>query len=272
MSKRIISEIWIYPIKSLAGIQVKNAIVKPKGLRYDRRWMLVDKEGRFLTQREHPKMSLFKVTMADDHIEVSRKSESIRVDLNELTNYNFSKVQIWDDEVEVVEVKPEHSAWFSKQLEIECKLVFFPENNRRDIDPEFARMNEQVSLADGYPFLIIGQSSLDELNNKLEAPVSIKRFRPNFVFTEGLPHEEDTWRNITIGSVSFEGVKPCSRCVLTTVNPETSEKGAEPLKTLSTYRRQNGKVYFGENLLAKTVGEISEGDSIEIIDVKNSRI
>lgn len=276
MHKPTISEIWIYPIKSLAGIRLKKTIVKQKGLQYDRRWMLVDTEGRFLTQREHPKMALFSVAITNGHLVISSQlkgtdavAQFIKLDLNTEVSGNFLKVNIWDDDVEAVEVNPEYSAWFSKQLNIECRLVFFPEENRRDADPDYAKNKEQVSLADGYPFLIIGQSSLDELNKKLNEPVSIRRFRPNFVFTEGLPHEEDSWRNFTIGSVSFEGVKPCSRCVLITVNPETGETGAEPLKQLSTYRKKNSKVYFGENLLARSYGEVNEGDVIEIIDFKN---
>ena len=131
-------------------------------------------------------------------------------------------------------------------------------------------MKEQVSLADAYPFLIIGQSSLDELNKKLDLPMTMTRFRPNFVFTSGLANEEDSWKNFKIGGVLFEGVKPCARCVLTTVNPDTGEKGLEPLKTLAVYRKQNGKVNFGENVIARSNGEIKIGDLIEVLDFKQS--
>ncbi len=276
MDIRRISEIWIYPIKSLAGVRLNTTVVKQKGLQYDRRWMLVDRDGRFLTQREHPRMALFNVAMTNDCLTVSALAnatnaidQSIRIELNTEVSGSFSRVVIWDDEVDAVEVNSEYNAWFSKQLDIECRLVFFPEGNRRDADPDYAKNNEQVSLADGYPFLIIGQSSIDELNRKLKEKVSIKRFRPNFVFSGGLPHEEDSWRNFMIGSVNFEGVKPCARCVLITVNPETGEGGVEPLKELSTYRKKNNKIYFGENLLARSYGEVSEGDVIEVIDFKN---
>ena len=276
MHIRRISEIWIYPIKSLAGVRIRKAVVKQKGLQYDRRWMLVDSDGRFLTQREHPKMALFSVSINNDYLTVSALqhktdavAQSISIELNTEVSSAFSRVVIWDDEVEAVEVNTLYSTWFSKQLEVECRLVFFPEENRRDADPDYAKNNEQVSLADGYPFLIIGQSSLDELNRKLKEQVSIKRFRPNFVFFDGLPHEEDSWRSFMIGSVNFEGVKPCARCVLITVNPETGEGGVEPLKELSTYRKKNNKIYFGENLLARSYGEVNEGDVIEVIDFKN---
>ena len=277
MNIRRITEIWIYPIKSLAGIRLEKSNVNPKGLQYDRRWMLVDNEGRFLTQREHPEMALFKSSIDTEHITIHKVqskieglSPSIRINLNGEVSGSVAKVQIWDDVVEAAEVDSNHSAWFSKHLSISCKLVFFKEDSLRNIDSNFAKNKEQVSLADGYPFLIVGQSSLDELNRRLEKPISMKRFRPNFVFSDGTPHEEDAWRNIKVGSVNFEGVKPCSRCVLITVDPATGEKGVEPLKTLSSYRRENGKVYFGENLIARTNGEVREGDVIEIIDYQNT--
>ena len=149
---------------------------------------------------------------------------------------------------------------------MQCRLVYFPEENGRPVDPLYNVNNEQVSLADAYPFLIIGQRSLDDLNSRLPQPLTINRFRPNLVFTGGEPYEEDTWRNISIGTTRFVGVKPCSRCFLTTVNPETGEKGIEPVRTLSTYRKRDNKIYFGQNLVALDHTEINVGD---IITLKN---
>ena len=149
-----------------------------------------------------------------------------------------------------------------------CTLVFFPELNARPVDLTYAKNNEQVSLADAYPYLIIGEASRNDLNEKLEHPVGMKRFRPNFVFTGGDAFEEDTWNNFTIGTVSFYGTKPCARCVLTTVDPETATKGVEPLRTLSSYRKVNAKVLFGQNVVACEPGEVNEGDIINIIDRK----
>ena len=146
-----------------------------------------------------------------------------------------------------------------------CRLVYFPEVNQRPVDEKYRIENDQVSLADGYPYLIIGQSSLDDLNSKLTNPLPMNRFRPNFVFTGGKPFEEDNWRNFAIGKSRFAGVKPCGRCVLTTVNQETTERGTEPLATLATYRRTNNKIYFGQNLLALTCHDIYEGDTIELV-------
>jgi hypothetical protein len=145
-----------------------------------------------------------------------------------------------------------------------CRLVYFPEENSRPVDPRYKVNGEQVSLADAYPFLIIGQSSFEDLNSKLQEPVPMNRFRPNFVFTGGKPFEEDTWRNFSIGSTRFVGVKPCDRCVLTTVNQETGQKGVEPLKTLTSYRKRDNKVYFGQNLVALDHKRIQIGDLITL--------
>lgn len=266
MIPHTLSEIWIYPIKSLAGVRQAKAKVKQKGLEFDRRWMLVDEQGRFLTQREHPEMSLFHMTLTHETLTVISHTtqDQVRLDLIGPEEGEFQPVVIWDDQVEAIEPDPRLSDWFSEHLKLRCRLVFFPESNRRDVDPDYANNREQVSLADGYPFLIIGQPSLDDLNNRLTSPISMRRFRPNFVFTGGTPYEEDTWKNIRIGGSEFLGVKPCGRCVLTTVNPETGVKEKEPLATLSTYRKKGSKILFGQNLVGVVLNEVYEGDEIEI--------
>jgi uncharacterized protein len=238
-----------------------------KGLQYDRRWMLVDSHGKFMTQRVYPSMALFKVTQEASQIIVHHNGDSLHLSLSQTNRAGAHEVQIWDDLVSTAEVSHEHSLWFAERLGIKCRLVYFPEENARPVDPAYKVNDEHVSLADAYPFLIIGQSSFDDLNNRLEQPLPINRFRPNFVFSGGEPYEEDTWRNFTIGSNRFVGVKPCERCVLTTVNHETGEKGDEPLRTLSTYRKRNNKIYFGQNLVALDLTEIHVGDTIAL---KNS--
>ncbi len=265
MAKLTLNEIWIYPIKSLAGIRLQQAYVKQKGLEYDRRFMLVDEGGRFLTQREHPHMALFNVFIANDQLTIESKisKQSLAMELIPTRGEPLS-VQIWDDEVEALEVNPVYSKWFSQELKINCKLIYFPEKNRRDVDPRYASANEQVSLADAYPCLIIGQSSLDDLNNRMEVPLPMKRFRPNFVFTGGAPFEEDDWKTFKIGKNRFSAVKLCARCVLTTVDPETGIKGKEPLVTLATYRKRENKILFGQNLLPIDYDEVREGDEIEL--------
>jgi len=162
----------------------------------------------------------------------------------------------------VIEVSRESGTGFSVRLGVKCKIVSCPEENRRPIDPEYGINQEQVSLADGYPFLIIGEKSLADLNKRLKQPLPMNRFRPNLVFSGGNAFEEDAWRNFRIGNNRFVGVKPCSRCAITTVNQDTAEKGIEPLATLSTYRKRDGKVYFGQNVIAIDHGKIFEGDEI----------
>jgi hypothetical protein len=164
--------------------------------------------------------------------------------------------------VEVYEVSTQHSEWFSAILGKNCRLVSFPENNPRPVNPDHAINNDQVSLADGYPCLIIGQSSLDDLNSRMEIPLPMNRFRPNIVFSGGKPFEEDEWKNISIGQNRFAGIKLCPRCVVTTVDQDTGIKGAEPLRTLATYRARDNKVYFGKDLIPLNYNEIAEGDEI----------
>jgi uncharacterized protein YcbX len=182
MADLTLSQIWVYPIKSLGGMSLQSARVMPKGLQFDRRWMLVDLTGQFLTQRVHSKMALFKLSWFDGNLKVDFKGHSILIATNHKAT-GFFKAQIWDDVVSVFEVSKAHSKWFSEHLETDCRLVQFPEENTRRVDPKYVPNEEHVSLADAYPFLIIGQSSMDDLNKRLERPLSIRRFRPNFVFT-----------------------------------------------------------------------------------------
>jgi uncharacterized protein YcbX len=264
MKRSQLSQIWIYPVKSLGGISLDFAKVMPKGLQYDRRWMLVDSTGMFLTQRQFPMLSKFKTSIDSDNLIIQHDGDRLVVGLHDKGEMTLAKSQIWDDIVTTQEVSAHHSNWFSERIGIDCKLVFFPEENPRAVDPKYKVNDDHTSLSDAYPLLIIGQASLDDLNQRLPKPVPINRFRPNFVFTGGEPFEEDNWRNFKIGSNQFVGVKPCSRCTMTTVDHETGERGTEPLKTLSTYRTRNNKVYFGQNAIATKANVVSVGDLITI--------
>ena len=259
-----LSEIWIYPVKSFGGIRVKSAKVQQKGLQYDRRWMLVTSDGTFMTQRVYPQMALFKTRMVSDGFIIDYKGDYILLPFDYQPTGTAVHSQVWDDPVETIEADPSYNEWFSERIGLPCRLVYFPEVNQRLVDAKYRVAEEHVSLADGYPFLIIGQRSLDELNTKLSQPVPMNRFRPNFVFTGGLPHEEDHWRHFKIGNNRFIGVKPCSRCVLTTIDQQTALAGKEPLATLATYRKSNNKIYFGQNLLAVDHEEVYEGDEIAL--------
>ena len=268
MYKLTLTEIWIYPIKSLPGVRVSAGTVLQKGMRGDRRFMLIDAGNRFITQRNFPQLSQFDLVLKGNDVLV-RKRHSDSPDQLTISGdpYNKDTFQsvIWDDVVEVMEVSSSHSQWFSDALNVNCKLVYFPEPNGRRVDSNYVAEEHHVSLADGYPYLIIGRSSVRDLSNRVGRDIVMNRFRPNLVFEGGEPYEEDTWRNFKVGSVQFRGVKPCARCPIPTIDPETGIKGDEPLKTLATYRKVNGEVYFGQNVIANNNGEINEGDEIVLL-------
>lgn len=267
MHELYLQDIYIYPIKSLCGISLQQAEVLQTGLQYDRRWMLTDKEGNFLSQRTFTQMALLQVSIAQDGLEVALKEGILRpliIPFNKTTGKEVS-VRIWDDVCAATEVSANANEWFSHALGMTVQLVYMPETTKRLVDNNYAKDNEIVSFADGYPLLMIGQSSLDDLNDRLALPIPMNRFRPNVVFSGGMAFCEDSFKEFKIGEVIFNAVKPCSRCIVTTINQEDGAKGQEPLRTLATYRTQRNKILFGQNLLQKNTGTIKIGDKIEVL-------
>jgi len=261
-----VSELYIYPIKSLGGISLKTATLTDRGFRYDRRWMLVDMNNRFITQREFPVMSLLQVSLTEDGLKIQHKKnpgESLSIPFQPPGN-NMIIVEVWEDKCEAQLVSNETDEWFSDMLTLPCRLVYMPDSTNRKVDSNYAMNKDITSFSDGYPMLIIGQSSLNDLNSRLPAPLPMNRFRPNIVFAGGEPYEEDAMEHFVINEINFFGVKLCSRCVITTIDQDEAAKAKEPLKTLATYRMQDNNVYFGQNLLCKGEGEIHSGDIIEI--------
>lgn len=270
MNRFFLSELYIYPIKSLGGIGVERALLETCGLQYDRRWMLVDEEGIFITQRKYFELAMLQVSITDTQIIVSHKTapeQNISFLLEEDTGIQLPVV-IWNDTATGLEVNKAVNDWFSDFLKFRVRLVKMPTDEKRLVDPAYALNHEVVSFADGYPCLIIGQSSLDGLNGKLELPVRMDRFRPNFVFTGGTPHIEDSFNDFYIGSNLFSAVKPCARCVLITIDQQTGNKGQEPLRTLAGYRTVGKKIMFGQNLLHHQPGVIHVGDELKVKDWK----
>ncbi len=254
----------------MGGIRLHESAIVETGLLHDRKWVLIDENGTFITQRKYPLLSLLEVSITAENLKVAHKENpgfQITFPIGKTTG-NPIPVTIWDDLTEGLEVDKNVSDWFSAFMKMTVRLVSMPEQARRIVDPRYAAGQEIVSFADGYPCLIIGQSSLDQLNDKLETPVLMDRFRPNFVFTGGEPHAEDAFESFEIGNVTFSAVKPCARCVLITVNQQTAAKGAEPLKTLAKYRSLNNKIMFGQNLLHKGFGIIEAGMEIRIKSFK----
>lgn len=259
-----LSEINIYPIKSLGGISLQSSEVEERGLKYDRRWMLVVNENKFITQREHPKMSLLRVSLGDKGLMVNHKQKELGKLLIPF-NYDFTETKeviIWEDVCKGSFYDNQFDEWFSEALDTKCRLVYMPDTSERPVNPQRVK-NKIVSFADGYPFLLIGQSSLDDLNSRMEVHLPMNRFRPNLVFTGGKPYEEDTWNKFKIGEVKFRAIKPSVRCVITTINQDTAELTHEPLKTLAKYRRAEGGVIFGMNLVCVSTGIINTGNQIK---------
>jgi uncharacterized protein len=262
-----VQDIFIYPIKSLGGIRLEKARVEERGFQFDRRWMLVDQSGGFISQRTYPKLALLKVSLEEDSLKVVHLNDPSKVLKIPILNSEGPEIEVrvWEDQVLAKVVNVQTSRWFSDFLGFETHLVVMPETSIRKVDPRYAVQGESVSFADGMPYLLIGQESLNDLNSKLDHPVPMDRFRPNLVFSGGMPYEEDSLKKIKIGKLNFNVVKPCARCIMITVDQDKGQKGVEPLKTLSTFRTMNNKVYFGQNMIALETGEINVGDSIQTL-------
>lgn len=264
-----VSGLYIYPIKSLGGFPVNNALVTDRGLQHDRRWMLVDAGGNFLSQRSHPQMALLQTALVDQGLQVTHKhtGATIILPLYPLTSHSVD-VTVWDNRSLGIEVSPEANQWFARQLNMDCRLVYMPDEAPIAVETEYAHHGERTSFSDGYPFLLIGQASLDELNSRLQTPVPMNRFRPNIVVSGSTPFAEDGWQAFQIGLITFYGVKPCGRCVVTTIDQDSLVMGKEPLKTLSTYRQVGNKIMFGQNLLHEGSGSIAVGQEIDLLKVR----
>lgn len=260
-----VSRLFIYPIKSLAGIELHEAEVTDRGFKYDRRWMLVDNNGRFISQREHAQLALFKTAINVEGVRVSYKDQSIIIPFKPLTDTAIN-VTVWYDTCTGVLVDPMIDQWFSDALNMSCRLVYMPDSSQRHVSEKYARNNEITSFSDAYPFLLVGQASLNDLNEKLTVPVPIDRFRPNIVFTGGSAFQEDSMSHFTINNVHFYGVKPCARCVMINIDQQTTVKNNEPTKVLARYRLRKNNVYFGQNLIHSGEGKISVGDTINIAE------
>lgn len=262
----VVTGLYIYPIKSLKGISVQATKLSATGFEHDRRWMLVDTQNRFISQREHPELCLFNVQPNDEGFLISLNRVSFSIP-HRLQDGPRRVVRIWDDEVVSVEFN-EGSEWFSQQLGTAVALVYLPDDALRHVDTQYAHHGEVVSFADGFPVLCIGEASISLLQSKVAEPMLIERFRPNLVFSGGTPHCEDTWKEVQIGSVLMVGAKPCGRCQITTLDPHTGKAGKEPLRTLATYRQWNQKILFGENMLIPSAGYVQVGDVIEVLSYK----
>ena len=268
-----LSQINIFPVKSLDGYSPDSAIVEKRGLQHDRRWLITEPDGMFMTQRTNGKMTLLKAVIEGDFLKIFEKTNpenAVKIGLD--TEGSHRRVKIWDDDVLASQTTDEADEFLSDFLGKSCQLMKMNVENDRRVDEKYNLGEDIVSFADGYPFLIIGESSMQDLNQRMGVPLSIRRFRTNFVFSGGLPFIEDSFEKFKIGDVNFTGVKNCARCVLTTRDPDSGTKGREPLATLQTYRSHGTKILFGQNVvfnahkwLLKMQPKVSIGDLITLI-------
>jgi uncharacterized protein YcbX len=259
-----VSQLFIYPVKSLGGIALNQSKIEERGLQYDRRWMLCNEQNEFISQRELKELALFKLQFTNSGFGVQYKNE-LPFEIPFSINGKTENVKVWDDSCEAIEYK-KASDWFSKTLNFTCKLFYMPNETERKVNEKYTVNNEITSFSDGFPILIIGQESLNDLNNKLKEKVEINRFRPNIVFNGGKAFDEDNFSNFSINNIRFKGVKLCARCVVTTINQTTGKSSVEPLKTLATYRNQDNNVMFGKNVIAlQANGFIQLNDELKLL-------
>ncbi|MCY4674912.1 MAG: MOSC domain-containing protein [Bacteroidetes bacterium] len=263
----VLRSLHIYPIKSTHRVAQLRAMVNPWGLFGDRRWMIVDEHARFLTQREMPRMALIQAVPHDDgSLLLTATGHQYQTVSLPGEGADILEVLVWKDLVPARKASQKASEWLTSFLGRRVDLVYMHDPNLRQTDTTYAKPGTVVSFADGYPLLCTTEASLTMLNEKLPAPIPMERFRPNVVVSGGAPFEEDTWRRLRIGEVVFAVVKPCTRCTITTVDQETASRGKEPLRTLNSFRKRGGNVYFGENLVPENNGVIHRGDIVEVLE------
>ncbi|WP_444996986.1 MOSC domain-containing protein [Aliikangiella sp. IMCC44359] len=264
ISQPSLSNISIYPVKSLGRIQLDQAEVTVLGLKNDRTMMLVDEKKMFITQRKYPQLALIQTQQSNDALLINAPNmPALKVKPSDFET-TPTQITIWKDLCHGYLANQSINQWFSQYLGFPVQLVNYAHKHPRKTDPIYSQENDYVSFADGFPLLVISQASLDDLNSRLEQPISMARFRPNLVIENCTAYAEDSWKSLKIGNVTFEAVKTCSRCILTTVDPETGIKSdnGEPLKTLSQYRRTDNGIIFGMNLIPRTTGSIKLGDPV----------
>jgi hypothetical protein len=257
-----VTGLYIYPIKSISGISLSSSVVMERGLQYDRRWMLVDENNKFISQRQHIEMALLQPEIVGDQLRISHKTKDIpplSFDLNPDLDKEKITVSIWNDVISALRMEDACGAWFSEVLDMKCELVYMPDEvQTADWTARQTSTGEGVSFADGYPLLVLGTASVADFNTRLDNPVQAANFRPNILVESTTPYEEESWKRFTIGQQSFEGIRACGRCQVIGFDQEKATNDPAVLKTLSTYRKVGNKVLFGLNAVFR-------GESEELI-------
>jgi len=265
VSKILLTELWRYPVKSMRGARFEHMHVNARGFEFDRHWMLVDEQGEFLTQRQVARMVLLNTDLNHGALSLSAEGQgSCRVTMRE--ERKAINVNIWGDRCLANTVDNDVDLWLSDFLQQPCRLVEMSAQETRIVDQDYAQPLDQVGFADGFPFLLISQASLDEMNQYLNTAVTMSRFRPNLVVTGCEPFAEDRWRRIRIGDMDFRLPKPCSRCSIPGIDPQTAERDKALLHALAKHRRRDNKIFFGQNALHDSEGELAQNMRVTILE------
>lgn len=261
-----VSALYFYPVKSLRGIPLQQMDIDRTGASMDRRWMLVDENDRFITQRTHARMALVDTALSDEALEIRAPGmPALHVSRTLPAAAPVREVQVWRDRCDAVDAGDEAAEWFGAYLGGRYRLVFMPDETRREMDLAFSQPGDTVSFVDSCPFLLISTASLDDLNARLVSPVPMIRFRPSIVVDGCSAYAEDGWQRIRIGDLEFRIAKSCSRCNVPMIDVETAQSSPEPIRTLATYRRSSGKILFGRKFIHESHGQIRVGDPVELL-------
>ena len=273
MDELVLTGIAIHPLKSGAGIDLDASDIEPCGLRGDRRWMVIDADGVCVTARERPQLVRIRARISDAGLRLDMHGREPLTVRYPDAGARPARVRIWGQACSALDAGDSAARWMSGAIDKPVRLVAMDDRTKRRPDPDCTLPDDEVSFADCYPVLAIGQCSLDDLNTRTPVPVSMRRFRPNFVIGGGTPYAEDDWRRVRIGSVEFEGVENCERCELPTVDPDTGipDPKREPMRTLARYRRRTtGGVFLGQNLVPRGTGTVRVGDRVIVLQTAGS--
>lgn len=264
-----VTELNFYPIKSCCGTTLDTATVSVRGLEHDREWLVIDAStNNFITQREIAKMCLINPQVADGGKSLTLAAPGMDTVEVPVTNADGQRrVTVWSTACKADDQGDAAAKWLSDYLDTDCRLVRMSDSHRRQVDQRYAkRKTDQVGFADGFPILLISEESLTDLNNRLPQAIPMNRFRPNIVVKGCDAFEEDNWTTIKIGELLFDVVKPCARCVITTIDQSTANQGIEPLKTMNSFRNKHNKLLFGQNIVHHSTGQIRVGDKVELLN------
>jgi len=257
--------LYVYPVKSARGIALETAEITRIGIRHDRRFMLVDDDGRFITQREHPELARLETAIEGSELHLTFDGVGKLVLPLEPTQGELRPVRVWSDEVAALDQGSDAKSFLGRALGVSASLVYMPEESVRVPSLEYALPEDRVGFADGFPYLLASTDSLADLNRRLGHTLPMNRFRPNLVVSGCPAYAEDTWRHLSIGGLAFEVVKPCSRCPITTTDQATGKRmGKEPLATLAGYHRFENQAAFAQNAVARSFGTLALGAEVAV--------